>query len=231
MLKTRRVFYIFILALFIQGCFFTPAMDDRPQTMEQTSAAYRPTPTASSTPLPSPTVVPAAGTALPTLQPVTITAVGGNLYIRRGPGMEYDRIGVLKKGSSAQVIGRDVLSRWVQVNVPGSDRTGWVSIMTDLSRIDGDLNPIPDFTFTDWPQPAYIKNCTEHDLYIMPGEIYLYNLYTNSKYLNEAQVNPGVYTVYDLFVPGEPEIETVDVREGMTVYITVNGLGVKHNCP
>jgi len=57
------------------------------------------------------------------------------------------------------------------------------------------------------------------------------NFYTNGESLNEAQINPGVYTVYDLFVPGEPAIETIDVREGVTVYITVNGLGVSHKCP
>jgi hypothetical protein len=30
----------------------------------------------------------------------------------------------------------------------------------------------------------------------------LFSLWTNAEYLNEVQVNPGVYTAYDLFVPG-----------------------------
>jgi hypothetical protein len=81
---------------------------------------------------------------------------------------------VLYKGTSARIIGQDVLSRWVQIQMPRfRELTGWVSIMTDFTRVDGDLASVPDFTFTDWPLPAYVKNCTEHDLVLEPGDIYL----------------------------------------------------------
>ncbi|HNK63702.1 MAG TPA: SH3 domain-containing protein [Anaerolineales bacterium] len=229
----KKYYFALLLLVFTQGCFaarrpgvgfISPGLD----TPSQPTV----TPQQSRTPRPTPTAAPAATEIPPTLQPiVTITAVKGNLYIRRGPGTEYDRVGVLYKGESTEIIGQDVLSKWVQVQVPDSDRTGWVSIMTEFSKLDGDLTFVPDFTFTEWPQPAYIKNCTEHDVVVEPGDIYLYNLFTNSKYLNESQVDPGVYTIFDMFLPGEPEIQTVDVREGETIYITVDGDGTKHKCP
>lgn len=186
------------------------------------------------TPPPSPTPASTAVEVSPTPEPsanVTVTAVRGNLYIRRGPGTPYDRIGVLSKGESAQVIGRDLLSKWAQIQIPGSDEvTGWVSLLTEFTEIQGDLSQVSSFTFTDWPLPSYIENCTEHDLLILPNELYLYSLYTNDKYLNEIQVDPGTYSIKDLFVDGEPVYMTVDVREGQTIYITENALDETHKC-
>lgn len=194
------------------------------------ATTFTPAP-ATSTPLSTPTIVPTSeGSSTPQLS-VSVTAVGGNLYIRRGPGTPYDRIGLLSKGQTAQVIGRDVLSKWVQIQIPGSDEiTGWVSLLTEFSEIQGDLSQIPSFTVTDWPLPAYIENCTEHDLLVLPNELYLYSLYTNDKYLNEIQVDPGTYSIQDLFVDGEPVYMTVDVREGQVIYITENALGEMHKC-
>lgn len=219
-----------LLVLFLIGC--APqamTVDDRPQTVTATSIQLSVT----STSTPQPTVIVAStSTQIPTPQPaVTITAVGGNLYIRRGPDLAYNRIGVLKKGESAQVIAQDVLSNWVQINIPNSELTGWVSVMTNFSEISGDLKTIPNFTFTDYPKPAYIKNCTEHVLLVMPGEYYLENLFTNAQYLNEVRVDSSVYSIYDVTLPDEPLIQTVDMQEGETAYITVNGLGETHKCP
>lgn len=162
---------------------------------------------------------------------VRVTAVGGNLFIRRGPGTQYNRIGILYDGMSAEVIAQDVLSRWVQVNVPNSEATGWISIQTRFASVEGDLKRLPNFTFTDWFRPAFVVNCTEHDLVLEPGGIDLYNVFTHTQYLNERQVDPGLYAVHDLYLPGAPQIQTIDVKEGATIYITVNGLGEKHKCP
>lgn len=229
-----------LLIVFVQGCILTGGRRQRFNQTEPTlisqatnSSLETPVPSSTATLLSPPTVVPTATVILPAPLPsVTITAVDGNIYIRRGPGLPYNPIGVLAKGASAQVIAQDVLSKWVQINIPNSDNsTGWVSIQTIYSKIDGDLSQVPDFTFTDWPAPAYIKNCTEHDMYIMPGDIYLSSLYTNAKFLNEIQVDPGTYVAYDMFYPDEPEAETFDVREGVTAYITINGSGEGHKCP
>ncbi len=229
----RKIASILLLAILLQGCLFRPQTVDRGQqpvdNVLPTATVDSPQSTIQdSTPLPPPTIAPTATVILPS---VTITAATGNIFIRRGPGLPYNPIGVLRKGTSAQIIAQDVLSDWVQINIPDSDATGWVSIQTIYSKIDGDLGQLPDFTFTDWPLPAYIKNCTEHDMFIAPGDIYLPSLYTNAQYKNEVQVNPGSYVAYDLFVPGEPEAQEIEIREGVTAYITINGLGVEHKCP
>ncbi|MBK8429753.1 MAG: SH3 domain-containing protein, partial [Lewinellaceae bacterium] len=144
-----------------------PSVDAELTATLQATASPEAPPSPSATPLSPPTVAPTATDILPTpQQSVTITAVDGNIFIRRGPGMQYNPVGILIKGTSAQVIAQDVLSDWVQINIPGQDTTGWVSIQTPYSKIDGDLNQLPDFTFTEWPAPAYIKNCTEHDMFI-----------------------------------------------------------------
>ncbi len=228
-----------LLIVFVQGCILMGGARQRVSQAEPTldfqatnSSLDTPAPSSSATPLSPPTVAPTATVILPTPLPsVTITAVDGNIYIRRGPGLPYNPIGVLAKGVSAQVIAQDVLSKWVQIHIPDLDTTGWVSIQTPYSKIDGDLSQIPDFTFTEWPAPAYIKNCTEHDMFITPGNTYLPSLYTNAKYLNEYQVDPGTYIAYDMYYPDEPEAQVLEVREGVTVYITINGRGEGHKCP
>ena len=232
----RRFFILTLgILMMVQGCLPVPQapVDDGQQAVLATATVERPLPTDAVT-------LPATATPGPTSQPsptpeplpsVRIIAAEGNLYIRRGPGTEYNQVGILKKGESAQVMGRDVLSKWVQVNIPGTEFTGWVSLLTPFTKLEGDLSDIESFTFTDWPLPAYIKNCTEHDLLIGPNELYLYNLYTNGKYLNEVQVDPGRYDIYDLFIDGEPKIQTLDVREGDIIYITVDGSGTEHLCP
>jgi hypothetical protein len=184
------------------------------------------------TPLPTGTPAPVTLEPSPTPQPsVRITAVGGNIFIRRGPGTQYNQIGILYDGMSAEVIAQDVLSRWVQVNIPDSDRTGWVSVQTRFASVVGDLKSLPNFTFKDWPLPAFVMNCSEHDMILEPGDIVIYNVFTHTLYMNEVQVDPGLYTVHDAYLPGAPAIQKVDVREGMTVYITENGLGETHKCP
>lgn len=229
-----------LLIIFLFGC--APQLlteDSRPQTVEVTPTVNHPVSTATKTPLPTPTVVPATETLsspqhfdeLNAPPSVTITAVGGNLYIRRGPSTKYSRIGVLTKGMTAEVIGRDVLSKWVQINIPDSEFTGWISMLTEYEQIDGDLSQIPDFTFTDYPVPAYVENCTEHLLLVQPGEYYLENVFTAGKYLNEVKLDPGVYTIYDITLPDEPKLDTIDLQEGETAYIMVDGLGVSHLCP
>ena len=233
MQKSRKTFYILLITLILTGCIRTrigrPDLQPNDLTESTEVAVQQTKPTAQQ---PTVTLIPTATELPPTPKPqVKIIATTGNLYIRRGPGFEYNQIGVLVKGTSADIIGQDILSHWVQINVPNAEYTGWVSKRSQFSKIEGDLESIPDFTFTEWPEPAYIKNCTEHDMFITPGDIYLPSLYTNAQYLNEVQVNPGEYTAYDMFIPDEPEAQKISLREGVTAYITINGLGQKHKCP
>jgi len=232
MQRFRKIAWILLIALALTGCFRTGVGRSGIQSNNLTETTEIPVEQTRPTARPTVTLIPTVTGLPPAPKPhVTITAATGNLYIRRGPGFEYNWIGVLTKGTSADIVGQDVLSKWVQINVPNENFTGWVSNQSQFTTIEGNLDSIPNFTFTEWPEPAYIKNCTEHDMFITPGDIVLPSLYTNSKYLNEIQVNPGEYTAFDLFYPEVPEAQILTLHEGMTAYITTNGLGDDHKCP
>ncbi len=233
---SRRTFLypLLLLVLLTQGCVRTRVDNIAPSATTiiqpvktEAQAASSSTPT---TALATSIILPTDAVSTPTPLPsVTISAAKGNLFIRRGPGLAYNPIGVLQKGSSADVIARDVLSRWVQITLPDSEATGWVSLQTEYSSLTGDISSLPDFTFTDWPVPAYLYNCTEHDMYIMPGEIILTSYFTHPN--NQVWLNPGTYTVYDDSLPERVEVRTVQMREGVDDAIVVDGLGNHHKCP
>lgn len=233
MVKHRNIFSIFLLAVMTQACVSlrldTPALPT-PRTIETVSLEEsNPTATATEiTEVPSPTVT---LTVIPTtaLSNVTITAVKGNLNIRRGPDVAYNPIGVLYKGTSAKVIAHDVLTKWAQIVIPNSDKTGWVSLLTSYSSLEGDLASLPGFTITDWPVIAYLRNCTHHQMFIMPGEITLPSSYGYPE--NEIWLNPGNYIVYDLDMPDLPEVMSFDIREGQEVEIVDDGTGEHRLCP
>ena len=236
LLQFRKIYILFLFVILTQGCVRArlavprglPTAQDMEALVTETIIGSLPTPTTQNTktPVPTATEVVPTETSLPK---VTISAVKGNLYIRRGPGMPYNPVGVLYKGTSADVIARDVLSKWVQITIPNSDETGWVSIQSEYSKLNGEYDSLPDFTFTDWPAPAYLYNCTEHDMYIMPGEILLTSYFTNPN--NQVWLNPGTYTVYDATMPDLPEVTTVDIREGADDAILYDGSGNHHKCP
>jgi uncharacterized protein YraI len=236
LVKRRTLsFVVLLLIISTQGCArarlsalpSVPTAQDIGQiSTEAIELSATSTQQATKTPSPTATTVLPTETSLPK---VTITAAGGNLYIRRGPGFPYNQVGVLYKGTSAVVIARDVLSKWVQINIPDSDETGWVSNQSQFSRLNGEFDSLPDFTFTEWPVPAYLYNCTEHDMYIMPGEILITSYFTHPN--NQAWLNPGTYTVYDATLPDVPEVTTVNIREGDDQAILVDGSGNHHKCP
>jgi hypothetical protein len=199
-----------------------------PRTIETVSPEN--SPTLNVTPTESVSTSPtAAVTASTPLPKVTISAVKGNLFIRRGPDMAYNPISVLYDGTSAVVIARDVLSKWVQVKIPGSENTGWVSLQTKYSKVEGDISALPGFTTTEWPVPAYLRNCTHHQMFIMPGEITLVSSFGVPE--NEIWLYPGTYTVYDLDLPDLPEVLSFDIREGQEIEIKVDGTGERRICP
>ena len=229
----RRILTATLTVMLLQACMQVrvdaPPALPTPQDIETVAIAEQPAATATSTP----TTVPATATEIsPTAtdQPrVVISAVKGNIFIRRGPDMAFNPIGVLYKDTSAPVIARDVLSNWVQIVIPNSDQKGWISIQTQYSKVDGDLKTLPEFTTTEWPTPAYLRNCTHHQMYILPAEVILLSSFDQPD--NMIWLYPGTYTVYDLEVSGEPEVTTVEVREGVTVEILDDGAGEHRKCP
>lgn len=231
MSKYRNIFSALLLAVLLQACAglqadSLPALPT-PRAIETVSQSEsNPTITPTKTLMPTFTVEPVTPTAV--LARVTITAVKGNLNIRRGPDVAYNPIAVLYKDTSAKVIAHDVLTKWVQIIIPGTDKTGWVSLLTNYSSVDGDLASLPGFTPTDWPIIAYLRNCTHHEMFIMPGEITLPSSFGYPE--NEIWLNPGHYTVYDLNVPDLPEVKSFDIREGQEIEIIDDGSGEHRKC-
>ena len=142
-LKSRKTLILLLFIMLTQGCVrarfaassgLPTARDIESTSTQNVESRSTPTRQFTQTPSPTATVVIPTETALPK---VTITAMMGNLFIRRGPGLPYNQIGVLHKGSSADVIASDVLSEWVQIIIPDSNKTGWVSIQTEYSKLNG----------------------------------------------------------------------------------------------
>ena len=233
--QAKVLFIILLFAILLQACMqvrldappaLPTAQDIETITTEEQAASLATSTSQTETPALTATEIFPTPTSFPK---VTISAIKGNLFIRRGPDLAYKPIGVLYKDTSAPVIQRDVLSNWVQITIPNSDNTGWVSIQTDYSKVDGDLKTLPEFTPTDWPIAAYLRNCTHHQMYVMPSEIILPSSLRQPE--NEIWLYPGSYTVYDIDVAGEPEVLQVDIREGITVEILDDGLGEHRKCP
>ncbi len=194
-------------------------------TDSTTSSLNTPVPTM--TFAPRVTTTPTA-TQLPAV--VTVSAVNGNLYIRRGPNLAFNPIGVLMEGQSETATARDPLSKWLQIPIPGQDgKSGWISIQTQFSSISGDVMSLPEFAPTSWPVLAFIQNCMSDQMEIDPGAIVLPSLANFPN--NRIQINPGVYTIHDTDVTGSPEVMNVEIKEGSEVDVTLDGNGNKHKCP
>jgi hypothetical protein len=122
-----------------------------------------------------------------------------------------------------------VLSDWVQIQIPNTDQTGWVSIQTSYSQIKGDLEDLPEFTTTEWPVAAYLRNCTHHRMYVPQADMVIPSSFEFPD--NEVWIYPGTYTVLDIDVSGDPGVMDFTIREGESVEIRWDGLGEKRKCP
>ena len=183
-------------------------------------------PTANSQILPLPTGAMGGG-----LNQVTVTADDGNLFIRRGPHLAFNPIGVLYEGTTVTAVGRDILSRWLQIGQPTQAvPMGWISIQTRYSKVFGEIESLPVIDTTDWPIGAFIRNCTHHQMMAQPGDFFLPSSYEFPD--NEVSVFPGIYSVFDLDVPGDPVlIGEVELREGLDVDIREYADGERRKCP
>jgi hypothetical protein len=232
--KHRNISIILLFVLLTQAC--AQIQLDAPPALP-TAREIEPVASAEgSEPLATPTAlveIPTATAVVPppasSLPKVNISAVKGNIFIRRGPDMAFNPVGVLYKGTNTEVIARDVLSKWVQIKIQNSDQTGWVSIQTEYSQIDGEIKDLPEYTPTEWPAAAYLRNCTYHQMYVLPIEIVIPSSLAFPD--NETWIYPGSYTVHDIDVPGDPEVAQIVVREGSDIEILDDGLGGHRKCP
>jgi hypothetical protein len=190
------------------------------------------TPTVRARPTGTPTLITPvmSVTVLPTLASVKITAVKGNLFIRRGPDLSFNPVSVLMDGQSAEALARDVLAEWVQISIPGDpQKTGWISVQSHYSVVSGEVTDLPENQPTYWPDPAYLQNCTHHQMQVDPGEILLPAVDYFPE--NDVRVDPGIYTVSDTDVDGSPVVLTVEIREGSEIDIREDGSGERRKCP
>jgi hypothetical protein len=173
----------------------------------------------------TPTSLPAS---TPTPKTVTFSVENGNLNVRRGPSVDYNFVGVLYDGERALAVGRDRISRWVLIELPGQTGVrGWVTTETDYSRIQGDVSILP-FVAVEPASPAYIRNCTKHEMIVYPPEVQLLSKYEEP--YNEERFGVGVYQVYDLENPKDEAIQVINLSEGKTVDIRYDWTGEKSKC-
>jgi hypothetical protein len=175
----------------------------------------------------TPTIV---GSPAPTRTPkrVTFTVTGGNLNVRRGPSIDYNYVGVLYDGGTAEAVGRDRISRWVLIELPDqSGVKGWVTTETDYSTVQGDVSILP-FVQVEPASPAYIRNCTKHRMLISPTAVELLSKFDEP--YNEERFGVGVYQVYDLENPDNVSIQEISLSEGRTVDIRLDWTGERSKC-
>ncbi len=210
------------LVLVISGC------TGLPEAASPTAVTASPVIAASTTALP--TLLPTAAFSPTPAPPVIVTAVRGNVFIRRGPDLAYNAVAVLMSGQVVKALGRDVLSKWLQIPIPGQrGKTGWVSLQTHYIALDGDIAVLPEIQVTDWPVLASLRNCTQHVMQANPGGIPIPAVAAFPD--NEIQINPGIYTIHDMEVDGSPQVMKVEIREGSYVDIRNGGDGDHKKCP
>ncbi len=173
---------------------------------------------------------PVATLAAPTPQGILVTAVNGNVFIRRGPDFAYNPVSVLMDGQSTEALARDVLSRWVQIPIPGHPgQTGWIAIHTHFVVVSGDVRKLREIAPADFPLMASLRNCTHHAMEADPGSTLIPAL--DSFPDNEVQINPGIYAIHDIAVDGSPQVMQVEVKEGSEIDIQRDGDGNHRKCP
>lgn len=203
---------------------WTPRPEDLTLTALPTATLLAPV-SATETGTPTPTEPPPF---TPTPKTVTVTIEGGNLSVRRGPSLDYNYIGALYDGETAVASGRDRISRWIRVKFPSEpDREGWITTETKYTNISGDISNLP-FIETEPANPAFIRNCTKHEIWIMPADVYLLSKFDEP--YNEEQFGVGVYQVYDTDIPGNVRLDDIDLSEGERVDIRFDGNGEKSKC-
>jgi hypothetical protein len=132
-------------------------------------------------------------------------------------------------GQTATVLGRDVLEKWLQISLPNHpEQTGWISIQTHYSVVNGDVKSLPVIEPTDWPVLASVRNCTHHEMRVDPLGIVITT--ADNFPWNDVQINPGVYTIHDIDVRGKPRIMEVEIKEGSQIEIREDGDGERWGC-
>lgn len=230
-MKSIKYIFLFMLTVGFQACTLVQKTQPTPITTQPTPITTIPlTPSIQPSPIP-PTETPTITiTPLPTFPLVTITAVNGDLAIRSGPDITFTAIGKLRKGITAQVIACSILIGWVQIPISTDPlKTGWVSIQTDYSRVDGNIRDLPVIKIVEWPNGSYLRNCTGHQLIVKPGDTLLPSVADAPN--NRVWFAPGSYVISDLDVPGQPMVKEIRLSPRTEVDLRKDGDGKLWDCP
>jgi hypothetical protein len=254
LLKYKTLFvFLFVIMLALQGCApstmegtvvvqesstpgeiptWTPRPQDLTLTALPTATWPFDQPQGELAPISSVTPVPRTATPTPAIvaspQTVSVTIKGGNLFVRRGPGLEYNYVDVLHDGVTVLATGRDRISRWIRVALPSKpEMNGWITTETNFTIIQGDVPNLP-YIETEPARPAFIRNCTDHELLVLPAGVKLLEEFEEP--FNEERFPVGIYQIYDLENPENKPIEEVNLSEGETVEIQYDWTGERSKC-
>lgn len=192
----------------------TPTRTVRPPTATKISVIRQSTQAA---PMDAPTDVTSSG------GDITVTAATGNLFVRRGPGTAYNIVSGFSKGVTTKAVGRNDKNDWLAIEIPlAKGVVGWISLKTGYTELHGKLADLPLYPF-DEPKPAYVQNCTLHDMTTRPGQ---WNLPAKTT----QKISPGEYQFLDMST-GQNSVMDATLKEGNTIYIKKDGNGTSHSCP
>ena len=205
-----RYWFIF-LTLVIQACNLPSSADpNQPgSALTITALAAAPTPAApgqdTQTPLPqfTPTI------ALTPTPLIPIVTVSQNTNCRTGPSTQYDLIGALLVGETAEVVGKNSATNYLVIKTPGGSGTCW--LWGQYATVSGNISLIPEVAIPPTPTPSptptpaephAVKNVTANKICILlPGPQYQYlgTITWEDKSDNEAgfniYMNGGLFTV------------------------------------
>lgn len=142
--------------------------------------------------------------------------------------MYYDMVSNLQDGDTIPASARDRKGEWVYVEIPGSPgKFGWISLLTDYTIISGHVDALP-YKEADPAVSAYIRNCTDHTMWVMPAYIELAK--ESAAPYNEDRFWSGIFFIYDMDVDQKKPFMEISVREGDQIDITRDGNDTKSKC-
>lgn len=159
---------------------------------------------------------------------VSVKIEGGSLNIRRGPSVYYNMISHLSDGDTITATARDRKGEWVYVELPESPGNyGWISLLTVYTNVSGHVDSLP-YKEADPAVAAYVRNCTEHTMWVMPAYIELAK--ESASPYNEDRIWPGIFSVYDMNVNQDKPFMEISAKEGSMIDIIIDGNGTKSKC-
>jgi len=119
---------------------------------------------------------------------------------------------------------------WIQIPIPSQEgKTGWVSLKTNYFIVSGNVLDLPRVDAVEWNVGSYLINCTPHRMLVQPGDITLQPV-GDAPY-NRVWFSPGLYSIYDLDVTGQPVAANLSVTEHREFHILKDGSRKQWTCP